>query len=248
MTYPIRAWAVLSRTPSLWSYVAIPILVNVIVGAILYLGLLLVGLRAIDRLFAERPDWPDWLDIVAVLVRALLVLGLLVVIGFVMVRFGVVLGAPWYAKLSERLEQIRAGRALPRESRGLIGVPREIGRALAFEVKKLLLVLAIGLPLLLLNVIPVAGSVVATVGGIALGTTIACLDFLDPPLDRRGYGFRGVLGVIRRGLPATAGFGLVCFALVSIPLLNLLTIPLCVAAGTLFFTDQLERTTHSPTR
>jgi CysZ protein len=242
MTYPVRALAVLSRTPSLWSYVAIPIGVNVVVGAILYLGLLLLGLRGIDRLLADRPDW---LAVVDVLLRVLLVLGLLVLIGFVMVRFGIVLGSPWYARLSERLEQLHTGRALPGGRGGLTGVPREIGHALTFEAKKLLLVLGIGLPLLLLNLIPVAGSALATVGGIALGATIACLDFLEPPLDRRGYGFRGELGVIGRGLPATAGFGLVCFALVSIPLLNLLTIPLCVAAGTLFFSDRLERSSPS---
>ena len=40
-------------------------------------------------------------------------------------------------------------------------------------------------------------------------------------------------------LPATASFGLVSLFLVSIPLLNLLTVPLCVASGTLFFCDRI---------
>ena len=242
MTYPFRAVVALSRTPGLWGYIAIPIVVNLIVGAALYLGLLLAGLRAIDALTG---DLLAWSGVVGFLLRVLLVIGLLLLIGFILVRFGVVLGSPWYSKLSERLEASRTGQALPRESRGLIKLPRDIGRALAFEVKKLMLVVAVGLALLLLNFIPVAGSLIAAVGGIALGTTIACLDFLDPPLDRRGFSFRGELRVIRRGLPATAGFGLVCFGLVSVPLLNLVTIPLCVAAGTLFFCDRLLPVRHA---
>jgi CysZ protein len=69
---------------------------------------------------------------------------------------------------------------------------------------------------------------------------IACLDFFDPALERRRLAFRRKLGVIRRGLPASAGFGLVCFGLVSVPLVNLLAIPLCITAGTLFFVERLR--------
>ena len=46
--YPFQALAVLNRAPQLWRYVLIPILVNVVVGATVYLGLLLLGLRTID--------------------------------------------------------------------------------------------------------------------------------------------------------------------------------------------------------
>lgn len=82
---------------------------------------------------------------------------------------------------------------------------------------------------------------IATAGSIALGATVACLDFLDyPPERRRPLGFRAKLGVICRHLPATAGFGLAALALVSIPLLNLLVIPICVAAGTLLFCDEMR--------
>jgi CysZ protein len=101
-----------------------------------------------------------------------------------------------------------------------------------------MLALLIGAPTLLLNLIPVVGTVLATAGGIALGATISCLDFFDPPLERRRLRFREKLGFIRRGLPATAGFGLVCLGLVSIPFFNLFAVPLCITAGTLFYCDQ----------
>jgi CysZ protein len=169
---------------------------------------------------------------------------LLIGTGFVLVRFGVVLGSPWYTKLSAELELLRGGQPLPEQASGLSVALRDLGRALAFEFRKLLLVVAIGALLLLLNLIPVAGQLLSTAGWIALGATITCLDFFDYPLERRLLGFRAKLGVIRRSLPASAGFGLVCLGLVSIPFVNLLSIPLCVAAGTLFFCDRVDLGTH----
>ncbi len=166
--------------------------------------------------------------------------GLLIATGFVLVRFGVVFGSPWYAQLSGELELLRTGQPAPEAGGGLGVALRDLGRALKFELQKLLLILAIGLLLLLLNLIPVVGQLLATAGGVALGATIVCLDFFDYPLERRRLSFREKLGLIRRSLPASAGFGLACLTLVSIPFVNLLSIPVCVAAGTLFFCDRVR--------
>src|SRR3954447_6064696 len=208
--YPLYAASVLARTPRLWRYVLIPMLVNLVVGATLYAGLLFAGLSAIDALVAGLPAWAG---VLAALLRALLIVGLLIVTGFVLVRFGVVLGSPWYTQLSAELELLRGGQPLPAQGAGLPMALRDLGRALAFEFRKLLLVVVIGALLLLLNVIPGAGQLLATAGWIALGATITCLDFLDYPLERRMFSFRAKLRVIRRSLPASAGFGLVCLGL-----------------------------------
>jgi CysZ protein len=225
-----RAFGLLAGTPRLWRYVFVPIALNLVVGVIVYAGLLFVGLRAIDDLVAgfAAPA------VLALLLRVALVIVLLVATGFVVVRFGVVLGSPWYGRLSEEIERMRRGSAPPADR----NLARDLGRALAFEAKKLLLVVGVGLPLLLLNVVPGLGSAVAAAGGLALGATIACLDFFDPPLERRQLSFRAKLGYARRALPGSAGFGLTCAAMLSVPFLNLLLVPLCIAAGTLFFCDR----------
>src|SRR5262245_19212076 len=241
--YPWYAFWLLARTPRLWRYVLIPILVNIVVGVTVYAGLLLAGLRGVDAFVAGLPAWAA---ILGALLRVLLVVGLLIATGFVLVRFGVVLGAPWYTKLSNQLELLRTGQPLPEDSAGLRAGLRDLGRAIVLELKKLLLFLAVGLGLLLLNFIPAAGQVISLVGWTALGATITCLDFFDYPLERRRLGFGQKLGVIRRSLPASAGFGLVCLWLVSIPFVNLLSIPLCAAAGTLFFCDHIELARAEP--
>lgn len=238
-SYPFRAFQLLRKTPRLWGYVIFPILVNCVVGVSLYFALyfkvLIPGFQRIDGLLLNLPTWANFLGIV---LRILLTGGSLLAMGLLLVQFGVILGAPWYGKLSEQLEELKTGQ-LPSAEPGIGAMFRDVGRALLFELKKLLLVITLGGSLLLAGFIPGVGTVIASIGGIILSVTIICLDFLDAPLERRRLKFRTKLSIIGRSLPASAGFGLVCLGLVSIPLLNLLTIPICVAAGTLLFCDRI---------
>lgn len=249
-TYPFRVLSVFWRKPRLWGYVAMPILVNFVLGVVLYAGLLFFGSEGIahlmtslthwvDSLIANLPAWLRVLDYLIIgvgwLVRSLLIVGLLLLTGFVLAQFGVLLGAPWYGKLSEQLEELRTGQLYIVE----VGIVRDIGRAILFELKKLVLALGVGIGLLLLNLAPGIGTLAATMGGLTLAGTLVCLDFLDAPLERRRLRFRKKLGIVWKSFPASASFSLVCLGLVSIPLLNLLTIPLCVASGTLFFCDRI---------
>ncbi|EAW36169.1 EI24 domain-containing protein [Lyngbya sp. PCC 8106] len=253
-TYPFRALGLFIRTPKLWGYVVVPVFINIIVGILLYVGLLFPGLNGIEVLVsnldnqidtwvANLPTWLRYLDLSAVilgwLLRIFLVTSLLLVIGFLLLQFGGILGAPWYGQLSEKLEELRTGKPAVLPPNSLTSIFQDIGRAILFEVKKLALQLVFGLPLLLLNFLPVYGSILFTIGGVSLATTVVCLDFLDAPLERRRLKFREKLKMIRLALPASGSFALVCFGLITIPFLNLLAIPICVASGTLFFCDRL---------
>jgi CysZ protein len=234
--YPFRAVAVIRQMRQLWAYVIIPILVNIVVGSLLYAGLLYAGWQWIDELLAGLPEWAAVFE---VLLQVVLVLLLFVVLGFVLLQFGVILGAPWYSLLAEKLERHYLGDKNIPSASGALTIMRDIWDALAFEVKKLLLLIGVGVPVLLLNFAPGVGTVLATVGGLALATTINCLDFFDSSLSRRRLPFRTKLAIIRRCMPASGTFGLVSVGLVSIPLINLLAIPLCVTAGTLFFCERI---------
>ncbi|GAC1459788.1 MAG: EI24 domain-containing protein [Chamaesiphon sp.] len=244
-TYPFRAIGFFWDYPQLRKYVVIPILVNFVVGLSLYLGLLVAGLKGIDTAVANLvlPSWASGGGVTIPLLEWLLriILGLLLLIftGFLQVQFGVVLGAPWYGMLSEEIEQIRTGQLPTKEPVSVHTIVRDIVRSLLYELKKLLLIIIVGLVLFVLTFLPPFGTVLASAGGIALSATILCLDFFDAPLERRRLRFGSKLGVVGSRLPASATFGVVCLVLVSIPLVNLLSIPLCVTAGTLFCCDRV---------
>jgi CysZ protein len=194
----------------------------------------------LEQLIINLPSWLGLLIylIIAIgwLVKIILILALFLIIGFILVQFGTILGSPWYGKLSEELEKIKTGKVEVIE----VNIFVDIWRAILFEIKKLLLMLTIGLPLLLLNLVPTLGNLISAIGGIILTATIVCLDFLDAPLERRRLPFRQKLSLVWQGFPTTAGFSLVCLGLISIPFLNLLIIPICVASGTLLFCDLMK--------
>jgi len=250
-TYPFKAVITFSKNPQLIKYIAIPIAVNIIVALALYSGLLYFGWQIVDSVQADLVSWfdqlieglPQWMGFLAYLVsgliaivRVLLVIVLLIATGFVLTQFGVLLGAPWYGQLSEQLEKLRTGQVELIE----LNIVSDLGRAVLYELKKLVLIAIIGLPLIFVNFFPGIGSLVSTVGSIALTTTIVCMDFLDSCLERRRLKFRQKLKIVLKNLPATGSFGLVCLGLISIPLINLVTIPLCVASGTLFICDRVS--------
>ena len=249
--YPLKALAIFIKNPRLIEYIAIPIAVNIIVAIALYSGLLYFGWQIVDgvqgdlslwldRVIAELPSWLGFLTYIIssliVLVRFLLIVVLFIATGFVLTQFGVLLGAPWYGQLSEQLERLRTGKVELIE----LSIVSDLSRAILYELKKLVLIALVGIPLLAINFVPGIGTLVSSIGSLTLTTIIVCMDFLDSCLERRRLKFRQKLGVVFKSLPASGSFGLVCLGLISIPLVNLFTIPLCVASGTLFVCDRVR--------
>ncbi len=249
-SYPFRILIFFKQNPSLWSYIIIPLILNLILGIFFYLQLLsweaeffeiltIKGMAWLNQIAQNLPNWLQTLDVIFIFLieffKLLLGLILLVLTGFILAQVGFLLGMPWYSKLSEKIESIKLGKITIVE----VDFLTEIKRALFYELKKIILLVFIGLPLFLCNFLPGLGTLIATIGGLSLTAILTCLDFWDQPLERRRLGFRDKLGLIARSFPSSAGFGYTCLFLISIPLLNLVTIPLCVAAGTLFFCDRL---------
>ena len=249
-TYPFRAIALLLRKPYLWQYLLIPILVNIALGFLLYGSVVTWGWSSIETLTATLSeninqiiaDLPDWLSVLEYLVllvgwllRVLLVITFLVLFGFILLQFGSIIGSPWYGKLSEEVEKLRLGKAEMIE----VGFLKDIARALLFELKKIILALSVGALLFIIGFFPGVGTIITTIGSVTLTATLVCLDFFDSPLERRRFSFRDKLKTVYGNLPASGSFSLLCVFLISVPLLNLLTIPLCVMAGTLFLSDRL---------
>ena len=249
-TYPIKAFVTFIKNPRLTRYIAIPILVNIIVAIALYSSLLYFGWQIVDGVQGDVTTWlnqliaslPEWLRFLSygasglmITLRFLLVIILLIATGFLLTQFGVLLGAPWYGQLSEQLEKARTGKVELIE----LNIVSDLGRAILYELKKLVLIALVGIPLLLINFFPGIGTVISSAGSLILTITIVAMDFFDSCLERRRLKFRQKLKIVYKSLPASGSFGLVCLGLISIPLVNLVTIPLCVASGTLFICDHV---------
>lgn len=249
-TYPFRAIALLLRKPYLWQYLILPIFVNLLIGIVLYGSIIYWGWSSIesltmtlseniDQAIADLPNWLNFLEYLILflgwLLKILLTIIFLIVFGFILLQFGSILGSPWYGKLSEEVEKLRLGKAENIE----VGLWKDIRRALLFELKKILLAVTGGIILFLIGFFPGIGTIITTVGSFTLTATIICLDFFDSPLERRRFSFRNKLKTVYGNLPASGSFSFSCLVLISVPLFNLLTIPLCVMGGTLLLSDRV---------
>ncbi|MFP4297991.1 MAG: EI24 domain-containing protein [Spirulinaceae cyanobacterium] len=249
-SYPLRALRAFQKSPRLLKFLIVPIIVNFVVAIAIYVGLLWPSWQGIASLvdFVDREfdlliaDWPQWLGFLEYLIlglgwllRVVLILGLFLATGFLILQFGTLLGAPWYGQLSEQIEKYRTGRIEIVE----IHFFHDIWRAILFELKKLMLWLTVALPLAILGFIPAVGTIFITVSWLVLTGFIVALDFLDGPSERRRLKFRQKMAIVWRSFPASASFSAICWALIGIPVLNFVTIPLCVASGTLFWCDRV---------
>ncbi|MEY2978673.1 MAG: EI24 domain-containing protein [Prochlorotrichaceae cyanobacterium] len=254
-SYPWKAFRLLNQTPRLWNYVVIPIVLTLGLATLLYAGVMPPAWQFFGDLtqtaLVPLLDWidrlPDWLGILAAILqgfaqilRVLVAIVLFWLLGLVLMQLSVLLGSPWYGRLSEVLEQER----LPEQFQVLPpsgGLWQDLCRALQFEGKKLVLTAIVFLLVLALQFVPLAGQVLGTVLSLTWGALLICVDFWDGPLERRHYRFRRKLAWILRQFPANLSFGFFCNLLISLPLINLFTIPLCVAAGTLLVCDRLAQ-------
>ena len=257
LSYPFLAISLLWQNPSLWQYLIVPILVNIIVGITTYILLLRPSLNwfnqvtsslliAVENYLSSLPNWLSFLvsivGIFTTLIKGLLFVIILILIGLIITQFGGILGSPWYGKLSEKIEIFKTNNLEIIE----LNILHDIGRAILFELKKIVLTLVITIPLFVSNFIPAFGNLFSIIGSFSLTITLICLDFYDAVLERRRLKFREKLRFVWQGFPSTFGFGIVCLGLISIPLLNLIAIPICVSAGTLFVCDLRQQKQSNP--
>lgn len=185
------------------------------------------------------PAWYAWLWVgPGRLLLALLGLALfLAMVAMVLVAAYLtasLLAAPFHDWLSQRVERLLTGGLDDRASPGLAGVLGDALRSLREELRRLLFFLAVVGPLALLGFLLPFAQVVTGPAILAFTVFFLPLDYASYTLDRRRLNFaQKRRWLLDRG-PLTAGFGGAAFLTCSIPLLNLLAMPVLVVAGTLF--------------
>ena len=226
---PYRAGRYLLQHPSLLPLVLIPVAINIVVfTAAVWAGLHLFGTTVIHYLPHDHAWYWQMLSYLLWLVAILLTM-VLVFFGFSAV--GTLIASPFNDLLSERTEELLTGRSLaePFSLRQFLG---DAIRTLVEEGKKILVFLAgMGL-LLLLNFLPVVGTLLYAGLSLAWTVTFLAVEYSGYIAGRKRMTFarqrRYLLG--RKLVMVGFGCGLLC--LLAIPFLQFLCIPLGVIAAT----------------
>jgi CysZ protein len=207
-------------------------------AAVIWLALAVHG-RFAEELWAT-PVGEGWFEGVKQVLHQLLswlIAIALISAGALVVALGTsVIAAPFNDALSEAVEVIAAGRSPAPFS--LARMLRSLGRTLGLELAKWLLYASIMGPLWILNwVLPGPGSVLYLVAGTSITALFFAVDYLDFSAARHDFTLRqrAVLASTRLGSVMGLGFGI--WALLFIPVINLLFMPAAVAGATLLFLD-----------
>ncbi|MBN1140403.1 MAG: sulfate transporter CysZ [Deltaproteobacteria bacterium] len=230
--YPFRAGRYLAGHPRLWKFVAIPFLVNVVVFSLL----LYLGFHFFDgfvlRLIPSGEAW-YWvllyytLWVVAVAVTAVLVF-------FTFTLLGNLIASPFNDLLSEKTEELMVG-SLPEEPFSLARFKTDAKRILVLESKKMAVFLLVMLLLLTLNLIPGIGSLLFSVLAFFWTVIFLALEYLGFVASRKQFDFKALRRFFWSRFTLLSGFGTGVFALLAVPFLNFISIPLGVIGATLLW-------------
>jgi CysZ protein len=163
--------------------------------------------------------------------------GLLGVLTFTAVTL--VVGDPFYEKISRRVEQ-RYG-----------GVPDEVEspfweslrRSIADSLRLIGMSILVGIPLFLAGLLPFVGQTVVPVIGALVGGWLLALELTGVPFERRGLRLRHRRLELRKRRPISLGFGAAVFVCFLVPLGAVLLMPAAVAGAALLS----RKVFHQPT-
>jgi CysZ protein len=223
VAHALRGARMLLGTPRLWPLVIIPFVLTLVAFIAMMSGAFALRDRWLDLL----PSWPALRAVLGVIAY----LALLLVAYFTFLPIASLIAAPFNEAISESIEKIETGREPPPFS--LARLVRDLGMALAHELRKLLRYVVLALGVLLASLIPVVGPIVGLVGGGYVAARFAAYDALDATLSRWGWPFHKKTGLIRERRAACLGLGAVVAGMLVVPFVNALAMPVGAAGGTL---------------
>lgn len=214
----------LIRQPRIRSFVWAPALVSLLV-----IGLsLALTFAQIDAGVAWLMDrLPDWLSAVGYVLRPIAYVLSVLLATWLYGYIATIVASPFLGLLAARVERELTGAEGILEQ-GLMGTAVA---AIARELRKLLYYLPRALGLLVLTLVPLA-NVAAPLLWLLFGVWMVAVQYADYTTENHGRPFRQTLTWLRAHRAAAVGFGAPTFAILSVPLLNFIAVPLAVVGGT----------------
>ena len=238
----------LAKKPNIRPYMIVPLIVNILLfSAAGYFAIDLINdaLSGLDDT-VDLWSWLDWLEpvintIASTLKWVLLIAAILLILfiaGSVFTMITHMLVSPFIGVLAEKVEKDLHETNYPSHT-----VTQIAGRTIKREFTKLKywITRALGLFVvtIILSFIPVV-QMISPVLWYLFGAWILALQYIDVPADNNGKSFEEVLGLMQKNRAEVMGFGGAVLLLTSIPIINLVIIPVAVAGGVIFWVEKMS--------
>ncbi|MFT6388802.1 MAG: CysZ protein [Cellvibrionaceae bacterium] len=224
-------------------YVLIPILANIIVFFILT-GWLIQYFSSITDWFNGLLSFGPWLaylaTFIATLLSGVIFFTLLLVYGYSFNLITNIIAAPFYGLLAARIEAHLTGATLPSES-----FSKMAARTLRRETTKLWYFItrgiAVAIGLFILAFIPFVNLLVPFLA-LLWGAWVMTLQYADYPADNNKQSFIELRKKLKQRSYSTTGLGSTIMLGSMIPIINIFVMPIAVAGGTLYWSNELRGT------
>ncbi|OGQ83688.1 MAG: hypothetical protein A2289_15745 [Deltaproteobacteria bacterium RIFOXYA12_FULL_58_15] len=243
--YPLEAFGFI-RSHGLWRMAAVPALINTILFALtvfLVFWFVIPEIQSLEQVFQpSNPDDGWWSSVLSGLGKAaywvvfvLAVIATPVLSAVFILLIGQAVASPFLDLLSEKVENIVLGTtAIPNTASRTV---RSVVVAVADIVWTLLFWLAVNMPLLLVNLIPVLGTAVNAALGFSFTALLLSQEFVGLSMSRQLVSYPARWRVVWANRWLCVGNGCTTLLLFLVPGLNLLLLPLAAVGGTLLYCD-----------
>ncbi|GHE41706.1 membrane protein [Streptosporangium violaceochromogenes] len=225
-----------ARNPRWWLFGLIPALIVFVLYAA---GLYFLGTNALGLAEWMTPFADGWGEAVRTTLRALIGLAVfgagVVLLAVTFTAVTLILGEPFYEKLSEQVE-LSCG-ALPGGYE--ISFWKSIPRSVKDSLVTLGYVLLFTVPLFFLGFVPVIGQSVVPVLGALVSGFFLTVELTTLAMERRGMARKSRFAALRGEKAVALGFGVPIFLVFLIPLAAVVAMPAAVAGGTIMVRRRL---------
>jgi len=232
--YPLKCIKLFFKYPKLIAYSVVPIVINLIIYGTIFFYTYNWILGKTDEVLSPTDMNGIFIELIRSFIKIFSFLLVLLICYFAFIIFGGIVSAPFNEKMSKLIEERLFGEKIVNDQPFI----KDALRSIKEELKKILFYFSVMIPLILIDFIPMIGSVITLVLGSAFSFFYNALDYLDYPMTRRMIGFRKKLSVVISKRMLSFGFGAGAFLLTFLPVINVLFNPLLVVAGTRIYYEK----------
>ncbi|GAD89055.1 protein CysZ [Vibrio halioticoli NBRC 102217] len=226
----------LAMQPGLRRYVFMPLLINII----------LVG-SALFYLFSHLNQWieqwigvlPEFLSWLSYILWPLLTLTILATFSYFFSTLANFVAAPFNGLLAEKVEQQLSPEGMLEQS--VTDLIKDVPRILGREWRKLVYLLPKAIGLFLLLLIPAFGQTVAPFVWFIFTSWMLSIQYCDYPFDNHKVDFNSMRFALKAKQGKAYGYGAMVALFTSIPLLNLIIMPVAVCGATLMWVTEFKQ-------
>ncbi|MDX2249261.1 MAG: EI24 domain-containing protein [Bacteroidia bacterium] len=202
---------------NLWRYIIIPGLVSMGVMFLLVAGpVVWFANSSVEQTVVNMIPWEGMKGVAEGAADVIIFLLTTLIIFFLGKYIVLAVVSPFMGALSEKVEKIVTGKEVPNDSNFLVDLIRGIRVSLRNLVRELFFTLMF----LLLNFIPIIGSIAATVLTLGVEAFYAGFGNMDYTLERKRYSVSQSVIFVKQNRGVAIGNGLVFLGLLLIPVLG----------------------------